>query len=346
MSAMSDKLTATDSASDSATVSAMVSAVRSGLGRAFGQPRLILVLWLVNVLAALPLATVLGASIHQSTRHSLVSEQLATGFDTVWHSEWDDAAGQGPAGGLASTFDPSMVGVGAFLDNLEAWWSGSLLQGGASGFPGLMVAGLLFVLVWAFLLGGVIQRFARPTGFEGQVFSQVFFGHCGRFFGRFVRLALASGVVYLAIYALGRAYFGALRDWTHDVTSERTVLLWVLVGAAGVVALLMIVRLLFDLTKVIVVLEDRHGVLLTLLSATRVVVRRPLPFLALYGTVALLWLLALAGYSWVAPTAGPAGWLGLILAFLLAQVLLALKIGLRLSLLAGEMDLYRQGLQS
>jgi len=317
-----------------------ISAIRSGLGRAFGQSRLILILWAINVVVALPLAVVLGASIHDSTGHSLVAQSLETGFDTGWHSELEDAAR-----GIESTFDPSVVGVGAFLDNLEAWWTGRLLRGGASGFPGLVAVGVIFALLWAFLLGGILQRFARPEGFEGQVFSQVFFGNCGRFFFRFVRLAFFSGLVYLAIYALGRAYFHALQDWTRDVTSERTVLVWVLVGAAGVVALLMLVRLLFDLTKVMVMLEDRHGVLLTLGSAVQVFAGRPLPFVVLYAAVALLWLLALVLYALVAPTAGPAGWLGVILAFLLGQVLLAVRIGLRLSLLCGDMAVYRDSLR-
>ena len=59
-----------------------ISAIRSGLGRAFAQPRLILILWVINVVVALPLAVVLGASIHQSTGHSLVAQSLETGFDT------------------------------------------------------------------------------------------------------------------------------------------------------------------------------------------------------------------------------------------------------------------------
>lgn len=312
-----------------------ISAIRTGLVRSFGAPRLILTLWLVNLVLALPLAVVLGASIHASVKHSLVSDHLVRGFDTVWHSEYQDAARD-----LESTLDPAIVGVGAFLQNLEAWWTGRLFS--APGAAGILAAGVVYALAWAFLLGGVLQRFARPEGFEGAVFSQTFFGNCGRFFFRFVRLAFFSGLLYLGIYALARAYFRGLQSWTREVTAERTVLLWVLVGAVVVVALLILVRLVFDLAKVMAVLEDRHGMLITLGAAARCFAGRPLTLLGLYLGLGLLWLLALAGYALVAPTAGPASWLGLLLAFLLAQVLLALKIGLRLSLLAGEMAVYRE----
>lgn len=312
-----------------------ISAIRTGLVRSFGAPRLILTLWLVNLVLALPLAVVLGASIHASARHSLVSDHLVRGFDTVWHSEYQDAAR-----GVESTLDPAVVGVGAFLHNLESWWSGRLFS--APGAAGILAVGVVYALAWAFLLGGVLQRFARPEGFEGQVFSQTFFGNCGRFFFRFVRLAFFSGLLYLGIYALARAGFRGLQTWTREVTTERMVLLWVLLGAGAVVILLVLVRLVFDLAKVMAVLEDRHGMLITLGAATRCFAGRPLTLLGLYLGLALLWLLALAGYALVAPTAGPATWLGLVLAFLLAQVLLALKIGLRLALLAGEMAVYRE----
>ena len=311
-----------------------ISAIRTGLSRSFGAPRLILTLWLVNLLAALPLAAVLGASVHESVKHSGVADRLVGGFDTVWHSEYQEAAR-----GLGATLDPALVGVGAFLQNLEAWWSGRLFT--APGAAGILAAGVAFLLVWAFLLGGVLQRFARPEGFEGGVFSQTFFGNCGRFFFRFVRLAFFSGLVYLGIYLLARAWFRGLQTWTRDVTAERTVLLWVLVSAAVVVGLLLVVRVIFDLAKVLAVLEDRHGMLIALGAAARCFAGRPVTLLGLYLGLALLWLLALALYALVAPTAGPASWLGLVLAFSLAQVLLAVKIGLRLSLLAGEMAVYR-----
>jgi hypothetical protein len=312
-----------------------ISAIRTGLVRSFGAPRMILTLWLVNVVLALPLAIVLGASVHASVQHSLVSDQLVRGFDTAWHSEYVDATR-----GLGTTLDPAVVGVGAFLQNLEAWWSGRLFR--THGFPGLLAMGLFYALVWAFLLGGVLQRFTRPQGFEGQVFSQTFFGNCGRFFFRFVRLALFSGVLYLGIYALARAYFRGLQRWTRDVTVERTVLLWVLVGAAVVVVLLVLVRLVFDLAKVMAVLEDRRGMLITLGAALRCFAGRPVTLLGLYLGLGLLWVVGLVVYAWVAPTAGPASWLGVLLAFLLAQALLAAKIGLRLSLLAGELAVYRE----
>lgn len=308
------------------------SALRTGLSRGFGSPGLLLLLWGVNFLAAVPLALAVGSSIHASVSHTLVAEGLETGLDTDWLGEHEARAR-----GVEGTLRPSQVGVGAFLDNLEAWWSGGLFEQHLT----VVCGGVVFALLWAFLLGGVLQRFARPSGFEGSVLSQTFFGNAGRFFGRFVRLALLSGLVYLALYALARGYFRLLQSWTRDVTSERAVLAWVLVGAAVLVLALVVVRLVFDYAKVMTVVEDRRGMLLAAWSGLRFVAGNPGRVLGLYLGMALLGALLLLVYAFLAPTAGPASWVGLVLAFLLAQLVPAAKLGLRISLLAGEMALYR-----
>lgn len=307
--------------------------LRTGLSQALRAPRLILFLWAVQLVVALPAAVVLGHALQESMGASLVQDRLVEGFDTDWWGEWEARAQ-----GLETTFGPRVAGVEAFLDNLDAWWSGRL----ASHPPAVVGPAVLFALLWAFLLGGVLQWLARPAGFEGSVPSRHFFSEAGRFFGRFLRLAVFSGVLYLGIYALARGLFGALEGWTRDVTAERTVLLWVLLVAALVVALLVLVRVIFDLAKVLTVVDDRRGMLVTLFHAARLVLRRPLAPLGLYALVALLWLLLVALYALVAPVAGPAGWPGILLAFLLAQVLLMARLGLRLGLLAGDMTLYQR----
>lgn len=314
----------------------LIRAMREGLGRALAAPRLVLALWVASFVVALPLAVVVGGAIQESVGESLVHRNLVEGFDTGWFGEFEAAAE-----GLPATLRPSIVGAGAFFDNLEAWWSGGL----AGNFPGLVGVGVLYALLWAFLLGGVLQWMVRPDGFEGGVISGTFFSGCGRFFFRFVRLALLSGVLYFLIYRFARWLFRRLEWATRDVTSESTVLVWVLAAAALVVLLLVLVRVVSDYAKVMMATENRYGVLLTAWAAVRFVAANPVRTLGLYGGIALLWVVILALYALVAPGPGQSTWLGVILAFVVGQGMLILRLGLRVSLLGGETALYRSVLE-
>jgi len=309
-----------------------IRAIREGLRRALKAPRVVLMLWLVNLVVALPMTAAIAGSIQSSVGESLVQGHLVDGFDTGWLGEYEAAAK-----GLEKTFRPSIVGAGAFFDNLEAWWSGRLF----SGFPGLVGLGVLYALLWAFLLGGVLQWMVRPEGFEGGVVSSTFFANSGSFFLRFVRLAVISGALYFLIYRFARWLFHRLDMATRDVTVERTVLLWVLLAAAVVVLLLVLVRIVFDFAKVMTVVENRHGMLLAAWAALRFVAAHPLRTLGLYGGFASLWLVLLALYAAVAPGPGQASWITVILAFLVGQLMLILHLGLRVALLGGETALYR-----
>ena len=74
-----------------------------------------------------------------------------------------------------------------------------------------MGAGLLYALVWAFLLGGVLERLAWLGGrVVARERAAGFFAGCGRHFSRFLVLALLAGVFYYTVYALSR---GASASW-------------------------------------------------------------------------------------------------------------------------------------
>lgn len=318
----------------------MLRALADGARRAGRAWRLLLVLWLVNLVVALPLAVALAHELDDSLGRSLAHREQLEGLDLGWHGEL-----RAQAGPLARTFGPEVLGGGAFFANLESWWRGDLLGG-----PPLLVgAGLLYALVWAFLLGGVLERLAWLGGrVVARERSAGFFAGCGRHASRFVVLALLSAAFYYCIYRFARAGFGWLEERSIDVTSERTVLLQVLAGAALVVLLLSVVRVLFDYAKIAVVADDRGdslfgpvgGALSGLAAALRFVAARPLSTLGLYWLIGVAGLLLLGLYSAVAPTAGGGSWPAVILAFLLGQLALVTKLALRLVTLGAETAYY------
>lgn len=314
----------------------MLHALLDGARRAARGWRLLVLLWAVNLLLALPFAIALAHQLDDSLGQGLAHGDQLDGFDMGWYGELE-AETREVAGALAETFGPEVLGGGAFFDNLERWWRGDFLS-----LPPLLVgAGLLYALVWVFLLGGVLERLAWLGGrVVARERSAGFFAGCGRHFSRFVVLALLSGVLYYFVYRLARSGFGWLEEATIDVTSERTVLLWVVAGAALTVLLLSLVRVVFDYAKIAVVADDRRGALAGLGVALRFVGARPLSTLGIYWAVALAGVLLLGLYAAVAPGAGGASWPAVILGFLLGQLAIAGKLALRLVTLGAETAYY------
>ena len=307
-------------------------AFTTGLGRAGRAWRLVLLLWAVNLAVALPFAAAVAHELRGSLDRSRVHRDLLAGFDADWHGEF-----QAHAGPLAKTFGPELIGAGAFFENLERWWQGDLV----SLPPVLVGAAIVYAVIWAFLLGGVIERLgAGPYG-AGAPGAAGFFGACGRSFFRFLRLVLLSGVLYYLVYRLARAGFGWLADALRDVTAERTALAWTFLGLAVIVLLLTVIRVVFDYAKIAVVAEGRKSALGAAWRGLSFVASRPAGTLLLYGAVALAGLLLLALYAAVAPGPGHGTWIGVILAFLLGQLALATKLALRLGLLGAETAYFR-----
>jgi hypothetical protein len=301
----------------------------TGVTRALSARRLILTLWLINLLAAAALAVPLGASLQSSIGASLVHERLRAGFDMGWFGEL-----QGTAQGLLSTFTPTVVGAGAFLNNLEAWLTGDLWRG----VPAIVVAGSIYLLLWTFLQGGILMRLSLRE--EGRS-AAGFFASSGRFFVRFLGLAVMSGVLYAGIYRLGRWLFPAIEQLSRDVTVERPVLL-LAVGAALLIALLLcLVNLVFDYARLATVVEGRRNPLRAAYHAFRLVLRNPRQTLGLYLIVAAAGLLLLAIYARFAPGALQSTVPGIVLAFVGAQVYLVVKLVLRLVLYGSQLSLYQ-----
>jgi hypothetical protein len=128
-----------------------------------------------------------------------------------------------------------------------------------------------YIVVGSFLLGGIIDRYARarPTRAFG------FFGACGRHFGAMLRLAAIEVLLYLAVDNLSSATFEAA-------------------GGAAVINLLMVYA------RVRLVVEDRRSAFGALLAASRFLARNPSASL-----VYTFWMVAAVLAALYAHGAGP-----------------------------------------
>lgn len=110
--------------------------------------------------------------------------------------------------------------------------------------------------IYLFLWGGCLDRLARarPVG------SAAFFGACGVYFWRFLRLCLPLGLAYWAVWG--------------TFPSAQPIVSMVALVAINIVAGYSVVRM---------VVEDRRSALGAIVASLRFVRRRPLAVLLLYG---------------------------------------------------------------
>lgn len=262
----------------------------AGMRRVTRAPVVLLSVWLVTLLFSLPLALDVRGDIERQLGSSLDAAGQTSGVSYDWLSEFGDQAT-----GVSSTVAPTVIGFAAVVDNLSAFLD-------RDARPIVVAAtGVAYALLWLFLAGGLIDRFARnrPTR------THAFFQACGGYFFRLLRLSMMAGVFYWVL--LERLHPWLLDHWfdrfTEDLESERAAFAIRLALYAVFIVALAAVNLWFDYAKVRLVVEDRGSALGALRAAGRLVARTAPGAVALYLLDAALFLLVLLAYAIVAPGA-------------------------------------------
>ncbi|MGH7456525.1 MAG: hypothetical protein ACRENG_34575, partial [bacterium] len=273
----------------------ILSAIRNGLRRVSASPKLVVLLWLLNFAVVIPFTMVMSDQIESAIGASLVHEKLRAGFDIDWYEEFAEAAND-----LSKTFSPSVIGAGPFLGNLEAWLNGSLF----TGYTGIVGVGIGYMVLWAFLLGGILDRFAHA---KENLTAERFFSASGRYFLRFLSLMALSWVLYFLVLAMiSPSLFSAIAAATRDTTVERTVF-FLTAGAFVIVALLLaVVNMAFDYAKISTVLHDHHNMLAAAGQGFRFIFAHPAKAFGLYLILGMAALTFLGLYALIAPGANQA----------------------------------------
>jgi hypothetical protein len=261
---------------------------------------------------------------------SLAADAAASGVNQDW---WEEFKAQ--SSGIGTTFDQTIIGFAAVLDNVSA-----LLDARARS-PVLTFAAVVYLVLWAFLAGGILDRYARrrPTRSHG------FFSASGIFFFRFLRLAVVMGLVYWFL-------FGYVHHWlfdrfyeyvTNDLDVERTALVWRLGLYAVFGGLLVVSTMVFDYAKIRAVVEDRRSMFGAFGAAMRFIRRHPAGTLALYLLNGSCFVLVVALYWLLAPGAGTTGW-SMWAGFAIGQIYLLARLWVKLLFLASQTAFFQGAL--
>lgn len=297
-------------------------AFREGLRRVNGAPMVLAGMFAVTLFVALPLSYALRGMIEAHLGTSLAADSAAASTNYDW---WQEFAAQ--ASGLGTTFTPSIAGFGAVLDNLSGLLDHTPM---ATTIAGVTTA---WLVLWSFLSGGVIDRFARGR----RTRSHGFFGACGVHFWRLLRLGAVAWLAYALLfkYLHGWIFTNAVAWLTRDITVERTSFSIRIAGYLIFGTLLVLCNLVFDYARVRIVVEDRHSALGAILAGARFVRRHAAGVLGLYLLNAAGFLLLVALYAAAVPGAPRSG-IGMWMVLALGELYILGRHYLKLLFYASE----------
>jgi hypothetical protein len=305
--------------------------VRDGLRRVGRAPLVLLGVWAVTALAVLPGAAALYATIAADLGSSMAAASAAAGVNTWW---WQEFLARQPAFG--ATFQPVIIGFAAVLANTSAFLAAAPPR------ASFAVTGAMYVLLWMFLLGGILDRYAR----QRRVGTHGFFAASAVFFFRFLRLAVIAAVVWTFVFGVLHGWlFRGLYGWlTRETTVERTAFAWYAVLTLAFVLIVAAFMVIFDYAKVRAVVEDRRSMIGALVAGTRFVRRNTAAVAGVFLLNALLFGLVLAAYGLVAPGAAGGSVLAVAAGFLVGQAYIAARLFVKLSFYASAVALFQDRL--
>jgi hypothetical protein len=205
---------------------------------------------------------------------------------------------------------------------------------------GAMLAGFvgLTLLADTILVGGILQVLTHHQG----NFLERFFSGGGRFFLRFVRLLLLGGIPALLLAGLLSSSLRRFFEFvSRDRPSEVLPLVSVIASGAAISLVLIFLKLILDYSRIRVALQDRHDTSRQLWSSLRFVVRHLGGTTAILIGVGLTALLLYGIYSIVRSILPASNWTGILVMILLQQFVMITRSGLRVALLASELEYYR-----
>jgi hypothetical protein len=305
--------------------------VADGLRRVWGAPAILCGVWAATAIVALGPAAVLHRAIVDDLGSSMAASSAARGVNWAW---WQEFTGRQPA--FAETFQPYIIGFASVLANVSAFVSG--------GVPGPLLAstGITYVLLWMFLLGGILDRYARGR----RLGAHGFFAASGVFFFRFLRLAVLAAFAWVFVFGVLHSWlFDGFYRWaTRDVTVERRA--FALYAALTVLFGLVVaaVMMVFDYAKVRAVVEDRRSMIGALLAGGRFVWRHPGAAAGVFLLNVLLFAAAVGAYALLARGAGGASGFTVLIGLLVAQAYILARLFVKLSFYASAIALFQDRL--
>jgi hypothetical protein len=293
-------------------------------------PKMVLFLFVVNLLFSLLLAIPMYNSLKDSFGRSEAGSRMAKGFDYVWWEEFQDEAK-----GLDTTFSPSIIGKGAIFTNLE-----NLIQMRFYSLPPiLLVFGLFYLILHTFLAGGILSIFSQDVPrFTMKEFIQGAGSHFLRFFG----LMLFSWVFIIATGVfLQQGFISILSGISSNSLSEVIPFYLRLAFSALTFILLLFIQMVFDYARIKVILEESRNLFKSTLEALAFVFKYPFSTFGLFYLIFLIQVAVTVIYILLKEIIPQSNFPWVLTAFIIQQLFIFAVIWIRCLLYSSQMQLYR-----
>jgi hypothetical protein len=283
---------------------AFMRAFVTGVRRANSALRLVLLLYAVNLLLAVPIALGFRSTVAVAFGHSTSPESLIRGFDYTVVQDFMDHHGRE----IESLFR-QLVGF-AFVS----------------------------MLLSTFLAGGTLSTLRDQNG---GFSAETFFRDCGKYFARFFRLFLIFGILLILLAVVLSAGLGAaLTQMIDNADSEvGAFAAFIGVGLAFVLPV-MLLMMAADYAKIITVTNDARSVTGAARDAFRFILKNFFSAVGLQLTLLVLLFLLVAAYWGIEGFIGMTSPLSIAVVFLIQQLFMISRMWIRVTFFSGEMMLY------
>lgn len=306
-------------------------ALQKGLAHVIDNYKAIAIIYGVNFFTALIVAVPFYRHLSAHLGHAGVRHDLMQGFNYDWWLTFKLNAQD-----LESTFRPSLSGgFGALFDNIELLLTGQI--GNLGGF--IITLAFAYLILAAFLNGGVIGLMAD----EKRTFSvSRFFSLSGFYFHHFFALALTNVLVSFLIYfGLRSLVFNMIDQITKTWLSAPAIWFVNLIGFLVILFVVIFVNMIFDYAKFHLVSEKKESSWLCIWLALKFIIRRIPMTGGLYMVLSLVSTVLLLVFGSLLELVEPRQFILILVAFLVQQLYITFKIGLRLLFYGSQFALYQ-----
>jgi len=301
-----------------------------GLGKSIRVKKIILFVFLTNLVLGLVLAIPMYETLQNSFGNTVVRDDMMHGFNFRWFTEF-----RSESSGFINSFSPSMIGIGAILNNIQSLFYG--LQ--ESPLGPVVLLSLVFMIINTFFSGGLLEIYNSN---ERSYTMKEFFNGCGNYFFRFFRLMIFTVILYLVFVFWVRGLLDSLQSiLTENSKTERLVVILGFVKDFIMIFLIFFIGMLFDYAKIKTVIEKGRWMFLETLKSAGFIFSNFFKVIGLYYLLAIMGLLFIVLY-WVGHTYIPQETLWMIVVMIVVQQFyIMINIWVRFTLLGSEMAFYK-----